>query len=63
MQPDERQNVDMSQAAIHASVAGGEEQAGLRDADYQAEMRQIDYDMELCVSHFKSRLLDLLSWR
>ena len=30
---------------------------------YEAERNQVEYEMDLCVSHFKSRLLDLLAWR
>ena len=42
-----------------ADRAGG----GGRETMYETEKSRVEYEMDLCVSHFKSRLLDLLDWR
>ncbi len=39
------------------------EGGGGRETMYEAEKSRVEYEMDLCVSHFKSRLLDLLDWR
>jgi len=53
--------------AIGAGAGEGGEEDGAggdaRETVYEAEKRRVEYEMDLCVSHFKSRLLDLLDWR
>jgi len=46
-----------------AVMEEGDGRGGQSDWQYEAERTRSDYDMDLCATQFKSRLLELLDWR
>jgi len=54
---------DGGDAGEGAVMEGGDGRGGQSDSQYEVERSRSDYEMDLCVTQFKSRLLELLDWR